>query len=89
MATAHVHGHVEPKEVWISTGDAARLLQVGSINTVKRWAREGKLTSRHLGHRTQIEKGSVERLLQATDPNVTKMQRLEVLLAELQDLGGT
>ena len=72
---------------WITTGMAARRLQVGSINTIKRWAREGKLKHRIVGSRCQISVESVDRLLAEGDPNVQKMQRIERLLAEIEELG--
>ncbi len=87
----HTHGEVhkpmsvvrrvvETKPEWITTGEAARLLQVGSINTVKRWAREGKLRYRRPGGeqgRMQIERSSVESLLQSTDSELLAIQRSE------------
>jgi len=75
---------------WITTGEAARLLQVGSINTVKRWAREGKLHYRRPGGeqgRMQIERSSVESLLQSTDSELLTIQRSERVLDELDTLG--
>lgn len=72
---------------WITTGEAARRLGVGSLNTVKRWAHEGKLRSRRLGHRLQIYAPSVDLLLQQADPDIQRLQRLERLLDEIEDLG--
>ena len=79
--------HTVQKAEWISTGEAAHRLQVGSINTVKRWTAEGKLQSRRIGNRIKISAVSVDRLLQASDNNVTRMQRLAATLNELAVLG--
>ena len=79
--------HTVQNTEWISTGEAAHRLQVGSINTVKRWAAEGKLQSRRIGNRIKISAVSVDRLLQASDNNVTRMQRLAATLNELAVLG--
>ena len=97
----HTHGEVHKpmsavrhvvatKPEWITTGEAARLLQVGSINTVKRWAREGKLHYRRPGGeqgRMQIERSSVENLLHSTDSELLAIQRSERALDKLDALG--
>lgn len=75
---------------WITTGEAARLLQVGSISTVERWAREGKLRYRRTGGeqgRVQIERASVERLLHSGDLELLAIQRSDRALDELNDFG--
>lgn len=46
----------------IGTGEAAALLGIRSINTVKRWVREGRLEGFQVGGRVKISRGSVERL---------------------------
>jgi len=81
---------VATQSEWVTTGEAARLLQVGSINTVKRWAREGKLHYRRLGGaqgRIQIERLSVENLLHSTDSELFSIQRSERTLDELDAWG--
>lgn len=72
---------------WITTGEAARRLGVGSLNTVKRWAREGRLESRHVGARVQIRAQSIARLLAGDEPQVARAQRLHELLAQVEDIG--
>lgn len=75
---------------WITTGEAARILQVGSINTVKRWAREGKLRYRRPGGeqgRIQIERTSVEKLLHSSDSELQAIQNSERALDELDSFG--
>ena len=81
---------VESEKEWITTGEAARVLNVGSINTVKRWAREGKLHYRQPGGehgRMQIERASVEKLLHSTDSELLSIQRSEQALDETDALG--
>lgn len=75
---------------WITTGEAARILQVGSINTVKRWASEGKLRYRRPGGeqgRIQIERTSVEKLLHSTDSELHAIQYSQRALDKLDDFG--
>jgi hypothetical protein len=81
---------VATQSEWVTTGEAARLLQVGSINTVKRWAREGKLHYRRLGGaqgRIQIERLSVENLLHSADSEFLSIQRSERTSDELGTWG--
>ncbi len=81
---------VGSQKEWITTGEAANLLHVGSINTVKRWAREGKLHYRQPGGehgRMQIERASVEKLLHSTDSELLSIQRSERALDEIDGLG--
>jgi len=62
---------------WISTGDAAKILGVGSINTVKRWVAAKKLVSRRLGGERgwmQISKQSIQDLLNSKDPEILQVQ---------------
>jgi excisionase family DNA binding protein len=47
----------------ITTGEAARLLGVRSVNTVKRWAADGILDGFRRGGRVLVSRASVERLL--------------------------
>ena len=48
----------------ITTGEAARLLGVRSVNTVKRWAADGILDGFRRGGRVLVSRQSVERLLE-------------------------
>src|SRR4051794_964285 len=47
----------------LTTSEAARALGVRSINTVKRWAREGLLDGRHIGGQVKVTRESVDKLL--------------------------
>jgi excisionase family DNA binding protein len=47
----------------LTTGEAARLLGVGSLNTIKAWARQGLLDGYQRGGRVVVTRDSVERLL--------------------------
>lgn len=62
---------------WISTGEAAKILGVGSINTVKRWVAANKLRARRLGGERgwmQISRQSIQDLLNSQDPEMLHMQ---------------
>jgi len=67
----------------LTTTEAARLLSVRSINTVKRWAREGLLDGRHIGGRVKVTRASVDKLLGT--PFVEGQQRFERDLHEAFD----
>ena len=45
----------------MTTGEAARLLGVRSINTVKAWVRDGLLDGMHVGGRMKVSRASIER----------------------------
>src|SRR4051794_6412019 len=47
----------------LTTGEAARLLGVGSLKTIKAWARRGLLEGIQRGGRVAVTRDSVERLL--------------------------
>lgn len=64
----------------ISTGDAARHLGVRSVNTIKRWAREGLLEGFQRGGRVLVSRRSVERLL--TSPPLAQQRAVEQRLSE-------
>src|SRR5271167_676170 len=49
--------------ILITTGEAARLLGVRSINTIKRWAIDGVLEGFRRGGRILVSRRSVERLV--------------------------
>jgi excisionase family DNA binding protein len=61
-----------PAEDLLSTGEAAGILGVRSINTVKRWAREGLLEGFRVGGRVKISRQSVAAF---RDHPVTKEQQ--------------
>jgi len=48
----------------LTTSEAAARLGVRSVNTVKRWARDGRLKGYHLGGRVLVSRQSVEQMLQ-------------------------
>src|SRR5688572_14409644 len=48
---------------FVTTGEAARLLGVRSINTVKNWVREGMLEGSQVGGRMKVSRESIERML--------------------------
>lgn len=76
---------IEPPGGVITTGEAARMLGVRSINTVKRWAKEGLLEGFRRGGRIVISRRSVERMLQS--PEVAEQRALESdLSASLEPL---
>ena len=47
----------------ITTGEAAEILGIRSVNTVKKWAIDGVLEGRRIGQRIMITRESVEQLL--------------------------
>jgi excisionase family DNA binding protein len=49
----------------LSTSEAAALLGVRSINTIKRWAGDGLLEGHRLGGRIKVTRSSVEALLKS------------------------
>jgi excisionase family DNA binding protein len=49
----------------ITTGEAAEILGVRSINTVKRWVREGALEGFRRGSRILVSRASVQRMVDA------------------------
>ena len=51
------------RQEWITTGEAARMLGVRSINTVKRLIRDGRLTAIKPGGHYRIASAEVERLV--------------------------
>lgn len=67
----------------MSTSDAAAMLSVRSINTVKRWAREGLLEGFQVGGRVKVTRASVERLLNSA--MIARQQAYEQDLAEVLD----
>ena len=49
----------------VTTGEAARLLGVRSINTVKAWVRDGLLEGAQVGGRMKVSRASIERMLES------------------------
>ena len=49
----------------VTTGEAARLLGVRSINTVKAWVRDGLLEGSQVGGRMKVSRASIERMLES------------------------
>jgi excisionase family DNA binding protein len=52
----------------VTTGEAAKLLGIRSVNTVKRWVNDGLLNGLRLGSRVMVTRESVERLLESAVP---------------------
>jgi excisionase family DNA binding protein len=68
--------------------EAAQALGVSSVNTIKRWAREGKLEGYHIGGRVLVTRRSVECFQQA--PALQRQQAFERDLEEaLTPFAGT
>ncbi|MBI3977559.1 MAG: helix-turn-helix domain-containing protein [Chloroflexi bacterium] len=63
----------------LTTGEAARVLSVRSINTVKRWAFEGLLDGVRRGGRLMVTAQSVQRMLQS--PTVADQRAREAQIA--------
>jgi excisionase family DNA binding protein len=59
----------------LTTGEAAKLLGVRSINTVKNWTRDGLLKGHRRGGRILISRQSVEELINS--PTVAEQRRFE------------
>lgn len=64
----------------LTTTEAAALLGVRSINTIKRWASEGRLEGFRLGSRVLVSRQSVERMRQ--DAALGRQRAYEQGLAE-------
>jgi len=74
----------EPTGGVMTTGQAAQVLGVRSVNTIKRWAREGLLEGFRRGGRVLVSRRSVEHLIGS--PSVAEQRAFEHRLDE--DLGG-
>jgi excisionase family DNA binding protein len=70
----------------ITTGEAARMLGLGSVNTIKRWVRDGSLEGFRRGGRIMVSRASVERLIDA--PVVARERVVErELVAAIEPFG--
>jgi excisionase family DNA binding protein len=67
----------------ISIEEAAELLGVRSVNTLKRWARDGLLEGSQVRGRVQVSRASVDRLLESA--LLTRQQEYERDLADVLD----
>ena len=65
----------QSREDVMTTGEAARLLGIRSINTIKRWAIYGLLEGYRRGVRILVSRASVERLMDT--PTVADQKRFE------------
>jgi len=52
-----------PPDALITTGEAARMLGIRSVNTIKRWAADGLLEGYRRGARILVTRASVEAML--------------------------
>jgi excisionase family DNA binding protein len=64
----------------ITTGAAAELLGVRSINTIKRWVRDGLLKGYRRGGRVLVSRASAQRMADA--PAIAEQRAFEQSLAE-------
>lgn len=69
----------------LTTGEAAEHLGVHARNTVKAWAKAGKIRAEKVGNRYMIPMSEILRLRET--PTVRNAQALETLHAEIADLG--
>ena len=65
----------------ITTGEAARLLGIRSVNTIKRWAADGLLEGYRRGARILVTRASVEAML-----NDSRLERYKARQQELDEV---
>ena len=68
----------KPASELLTTGEAARLLGVRSVNTVKRWAADGILDGFRRGGRVLVSRQSVGRLLENSRLSVHQQREREL-----------
>lgn len=56
------------RQEWVTTGEAASMLGVRSINTIKRLIRDGRLTAIRPGAHYRVARREVERLMAGPSP---------------------
>ena len=74
-------------EVLLTTREAARLLGIGSVNTIKAMAHAGRIQSRRVGTRYRIPLSEVERLRH--DTTIHGLQASSRINAQVAALGST
>lgn len=72
-------------EVLLTTGEAAGLLGIGSVNTIKAMVRTGRIQSRKVGTHYRIPLSEVERLRH--DTTIQGLQTASRIHAEIAALG--
>jgi len=74
-------------EELVTTGQAATMLGVASVNTVKRWIRDGALEGFRRGGRMLVSRDSVERLIGSSTVAEERAfeERLEAAIAPFSD----
>lgn len=88
MALPATNQQLNRHSSWVTTGQAKKMLGVSSVNTVKRWAAEGKLVAQKFDQSgwMRISVDSIDRLLQSSDANVKTFQNLKKRVDATSDL---
>jgi excisionase family DNA binding protein len=74
-------------ELLLTTKEAARLLSIGSVNTIKAMIHNGQIQARKVGTHYRIPLSEVERLRQ--DSTIRGLQASSQIHAEIAALGAT